>query len=215
MKLYAAFALAAVLMPAGLLAQDRDFLTADEVDQVREAQEPNARLKLYAEFARQRVALVEQLLSRDKPGRSLLIHDTLEDYGKIIDAIDTVADDALQRKVPIQEGMAAVATMEKDLAARLEKLQAANPKDMDRYAFVLQNSIDATKDSAELSAEDLNQRATQVAAKAAHEQKELESMSSSKEVAQQHTEQKKAEEKKRKAPTLRRKGEVLPQDQQK
>lgn len=189
-------------------AQDRDFLTADEADQIREAQEPNARLGLYVKFAQTRIELLKQMLAKEKAGRSALIHDTLEDYTHIIEAIDTVADDALKRKLDIAEGMKLVASAEKDMAAELEKMTANKPKDFARYEFALQQAIETTQDSAELSASDLQQRSTDVATREAKEKKEREAMTGTAEVKQKKAAEQKAEQTTRKVPTLRRKGEV-------
>jgi hypothetical protein len=202
--------LAACLAPA--IAQERDFLTAAEADQIREVQEPNERLQLYLKFARERVELIKQLLAKEKPGRSGLVHDTLEDYTHIIEAIDTVADDALQRKIDVAEAMKVVAPAEKEMAAELRKLTEKRAPDYSLYEFAMSQAIETTDDSAELSAEDMSSRAAQVQKREQQEKSELESMMSTKEAAEKKAAEKKEQEHKRKVPTLRRKGEVLPKD---
>ena len=206
----------AVLVAALLLgpaaAQQRDFLTADEADQVRLAQEPNARLQLYASFAKQRVALINNLLASKKAGRSMVIHDALEDYTEIIDAIDIVADDALERKADISEGLKAVSEAQKEMLAALNQIEAKDPKDVARYEFVLKQAIETTEDSLELAQQDLGTRAADVAARQAREDKEREALLTPTELNERQAAAKKEAEKqkeqKRKAPTLRRKGET-------
>jgi hypothetical protein len=195
---------------------DRDFLTADEIDQVRLAQEPNDRLKLYSTFARQRVDMITQMVAKEKPGRSAFIHSTLEDYTRIIEAIDTVTDDALRRSgtVDLTIGMKAVADAEKEMLAALQKIEEAEPSDLARYKFVLTNAIEATEDSLELASEDLAKRKHDVNAKELEQRKKREALMTPTEVeSRRAAEKKEAEEEqkqKRKAPTLRRKGEVAP-----
>jgi hypothetical protein len=203
-----------LLTGAALLAQ-RDFLTADEADQVREAQEPDKRLSLYTIFARQRLDQVQSLVKQQKLGRSGMIHDLLEEYGNIVDAIDTVADDALGRKLDISAGVKAVASAEKDFLPVLEKIQASQPKDLDRYDFVLKQAIDSTRDSLETANEDLGKRSKEVAEREQREKKEHEGMMQPKDrEAQKAADAKSAgDQNKRKKPTLLKPGETLPGQQ--
>lgn len=203
-----------LLLAAPLFAQ-RDFLNADEIDQIKEAQDPVERLKLYAKFAKLRVELVQNVFSKDKPGRSLQMHDALEDYSKILDAIDDVTDDALLRKLEVKLGLEAVVTAEKQALPILQKIQNSQPRDLSRYDFALKQAIETTQDSLEASQSDLGKRSREVEARETREKKELEHLG-----AQTDPDAKKAEEEKkadssgdqqqapkRKAPTLKRPGE--------
>ena len=159
------------LLLAAPMAAQRDFLTADEIDQIREAQEPNLRLKLYADFAKLRVDLVRNLLGKEKPGRSILIHDSLDEYSKILDAIDTVADSAAEHKTDIHLGLAAVAATEKAILPMLKQIAENRPKDLERYDFALTQAIDTTSDSLDLAEEDLSKRAGEVEERQAAQKK--------------------------------------------
>jgi hypothetical protein len=192
-----------------LASQKRDFLTAEEADKVRQAQDPNLRLPLYLTFAKDRMAQINQLISRDRAGRSALLHDLLEDFTKIIEAIDTVADDALLRKVDITKGMALVVPAEESLLVALKKVDEAQLADKTRYSFVLNDAIAATKDSIELSKENLGDLSKDVLAKQQKEEEERQADLTPAE-AKQRQDAKAKDDKQKKAPTLRRPGDPPP-----
>ena len=202
--------LMAPLLMLPLAAQQRDFLTPDETDQLREVQEPNARLGLYTKWALLRLDEIEQMVASNKAGRAAFIHDLLEDYGHIVEAMDTVADDALRRKVAIDAGVTALTASEKDMLTRLQKIRDAKPRDLARYEFVLADAIDTTQDSLELNQADLPGRAATVAAKEAKEKEERLATMTPAEAKERKAEEKKTAPPKKKGPTLMRPGEKLP-----
>jgi hypothetical protein len=199
-------------------APARDFLTTDEADQIRLTQETNARLVKYAEFARQRVELASQLAQEGKAGRTTRIHEALDDYIRIIEAMDTVADDALLRRVDIAKGISSVIESQEEFLAALEALQESEPEDMARYRFVLETAIDTTADSLEINQEDLADRRSDVVADDEQDRRNMEALmtpESVKERSAANAAEDEAEaEEKRRIPTLLREGETLPSERQ-
>lgn len=207
--------LAAALCAACVLAQDRDFLTPNEVDQVREAQEPNERLALYVHFAAERMDLLKQYLAKDKPGRSIFIHNTLEDYNSIIEAIDSVSDDALTRHVPIDKGTLAVISAEKAFLDQLQKIKDNPARDYERYRFVLDQAMATTSDSRDLAMQDTQKRTSDLTAEDQKERKEREAVMSASEAKsrREQREQNSDSQEQKKVPSLYRPGEKKPNPQ--
>lgn len=139
----------------------RDFLTPDEVEQLRLVQEPEPRLQLYLKFARQRVDMLEQLFARRQIGRSGLIHDTLEQVTQIVEAIDMNIDDAIRRQKPIEK-LDGVVSAQKELLAKLESMAQKEEPDRARYQFALEQAVETLRDSIEMNEQDLKERTLSV-----------------------------------------------------
>ena len=200
--------------PVAAPAQDKDFLTSTEIEVLRDTQEIPARLQLYLKFAEQRLDRLDATFKLTKAGRSGLLHDLLEQYGKIVDAIDAVVEDALRRDREI-DSVALVAEAEKKMLVRLEAWRDSQPHDIARYQFVLDTAIDSTRDSIEMNQEDLKDRKRTVGTQDQKEKKEREAMRTSeapskegaKDAATKAEETKDPAKAPRKAPTLYKKGE--------
>lgn len=211
----------AAILASGIPAfAQRDFLTADEVEKVREAQEPNDRLKLYVLFARQRIDQLQRLLEKEKKGRSLMARQLLEDYANIIDAADTVSDDAVKRGTDITLGMVALRDAENRMLGQLQKIKERGPSDLDLYNVALTEALAATTDSLDLSKEDAGSRAAALNSKDKEQKEEAEKVLAAEEKGGKTSEQARVngdvgagvDKPKRKAPTLYRPGEK-PDDQ--
>lgn len=196
----------------------RDFLTSDEVEKVREAQEPNARLKLYVLFARQRLDQLQRLLGKEKKGRSLEARELLEDYTNIIDALDTVSDDAVKRGVDITVGATTVRDAEGRMLGQLQKIKDRAPADLDLYNVALTEALAATTDSLDLSKEDPGARATKLNNEDKKQKEEAEKVLEAEETKGKTPEQARVagdvktgdDKPQRKPPTLLRPGEKPP-----
>lgn len=201
------------LSPSLLSGQSRDFLSTDEVEQVRATQEPNARMLLYTKFAEARLFQVEDLLKKETPGRSVLIHDLLEDFVDILDTIDTVAEDALLNNWDIRAGTEELVKRQTVLAQKLKQIDAMNLSDRGRYQFQLQMALDTIDDSLELAQEDLTKRKGSVLAKDKDEKTRREALrtpqdaAEREEAARKQAEHDKKTGRSRKPPTLYKPGE--------
>jgi hypothetical protein len=210
-------AIIGLALAAGALGQEylgeKDFLTQHEIDIIRETQEPNERVATYLHFAALRIELVSQLLAKNEEGRGGKIHDNLEQYGRILEAIDAVVEDGLVRDVDLAKAYEAQLAQEAEFLAKLKAIEDSEPEDVWRYEFVLEDAIEITSDSLELASEDSGERKRTIleaddAERAAREKATSDAKRAELEKSKGKVEEKEAELD-RKRPTLLKKGETV------
>jgi hypothetical protein len=142
--------------PAAAQLGGREPLNQKEIDDLREvAQEPDKRLKMMVQFARARLATIEQLRGdpRFAADRGPRVHDLLEDFTKLVDEIGDNIDDYADRKADLRKPLKTVIEGDTEFQLKLRALKEQGPgaggkaRETEDYSFVLQSAMDGVNNS--------------------------------------------------------------------
>lgn len=146
----------------GAQVKNRDPLTEQEVDQMRETADfPNKRLELMIGFARARVKSIEDLQAASKipPDRPAKIHDLLQDFLALLDEIDDNIDMYGSHKTDMRKGLKLLIEADSEWQLQLRQFKEQSPpEELQQYSFVLANAKDAVSDSAKDTRETLEEQ---------------------------------------------------------
>lgn len=143
--------LAISLLSTAWAQRRRDPLTPLEADALRDAaQEPSDRLKLYIEFARNRLTSLEQMRADPKvTDRAQQTHDRLQDFLDVYDEMNDNIDTFVGRKSDLRKPLKGVIEADAEFQAKLRALKSsldANKGEAKQYDFLL-TSVLETVDS--------------------------------------------------------------------
>ncbi|MGA3053020.1 MAG: hypothetical protein ABSD63_02330 [Candidatus Korobacteraceae bacterium] len=142
--------------------RDRDPLNEKEVDQMRESADfPDKRLELMINFARARMASIDQLRAdaKNAKDRPMQIHDLLQDFSSLLDEIDDNVDMYASHKTDMRRGLKLLIEADSEWALKLRGLKDQSPpEELEQYSFVLANARDAVSDSADGARKELQEQ---------------------------------------------------------
>ena len=150
----ARFVLALSLLSTVWAQRRRDPLNPNEADLLRDAaQEPAARLKLYIQFARTRLASLEQMRADPKTtDRAQQTHDLLQDFLDVYDEMDDNIDTFVERKSDLRKPLKAIVEADNEFQAKLRALKSslnASKEEASQYDFVLTNVLETLDSSSQ------------------------------------------------------------------
>lgn len=142
------FAALAVFPIARMHAQEskRDYLTTLEADKIRDAEQPALRIKLFVEFAADRLKKFHYELARPSSERMRAerLNSLLNAYTGCVDDAAELIDLGREQQADIRAGIKELQKRAKEFLPQLEKL-ATEGTDLALYKDTLQDAIEATK----------------------------------------------------------------------
>jgi hypothetical protein len=128
---------------------EKDYLSQEEADKIREEQEPADRIKLYISFAQDRLEKFEYEVAR--PTKEAQYDDILNNLmngyvGCVDDAADQI-DAAQSKQADVREAVKMMKAKDSEFLARLQKLDQGSGADFEAYRFTLEDAIEGTKEA--------------------------------------------------------------------
>ena len=130
----------------------REPLTSVEIDQLRDAMlDPIVRLKLYVDFARDRMNKLEQMRADPKTtDRAAQTHDMLADFLAIYDELNDNIDMYVGRKDDIRKPLKLIIEADTEFQSKLRAIKDSAHTDAAearQYEFLLTNAIETVDSS--------------------------------------------------------------------
>jgi hypothetical protein len=152
-RLIAATLLVLIAVASGAEQHHRDPLNAREVDQLRDAaQDPETRLKLYVEFARARLAKLEQVRADQKlADRTEQTRAALQDFVDVYDELSLNVDTYADRGADLRKALRPVIEGDTEFGAKLRAFKASlasSREEVENYEFLVASALEAVDEGA-------------------------------------------------------------------
>jgi hypothetical protein len=128
--------------------EKKDYLTDAEGDRIRDAVTPPERMKLFVEFAGDRLKKFQYELTRTVPEgrRSEILNGLLNAYAGCIDDAADQIEVAREKQVDIRTSLKIMQTKGKEYLEALQKINEGGPE-YNTYKDTLQDAIEGTQDA--------------------------------------------------------------------
>jgi hypothetical protein len=151
-RLAAGLLAAALLVAAGKSApaqEKKDYLTDSEADKIRDAMTPSERIKLYMDFADDRIKKLKYTLAHpssfDK-NRSEELNGLINAYSGCVDDAADLIGLAHEKQQDIRDGLKVLKAKTAEFIVYLQGLDKTGPE-LESYKDTLDDAIEATQDA--------------------------------------------------------------------
>ena len=145
--LLASFLLAAPPLLRAGAQQQKDYLSAVEADKIRDAETVNERIKLFLNFADDRLKKFQYELEHPSSNRhGDMLNSLLNAYVGCVDDAADLIQLGLEKQDNIRQGIDLMTSRTKEFLVVLEKLSTDGPE-RDLYKDNLDDAIDGTRDA--------------------------------------------------------------------
>jgi chromosome segregation ATPase len=129
--------------------QPQDYLTSSEADKIRDAETPSDRLKLFMDFADDRLKKLKYTLAHPDEfprNREEELNGLINAYSDCIDDASEIVDLAHQKQQDIRAGLKVVKAKTQEFLTYLQDLSKTGTE-LDKYKENLDDAIEATQDA--------------------------------------------------------------------
>jgi hypothetical protein len=147
-RLTLAVGLSAVL--AGLAAAqgvEKDYLSAVEADKIRDAETPNEKIKLFMQFADDRLKKFQYELEHpSQTNHTQMLNYLMNAYVGCVDDASDLMQEGVQKQLNVRAGIDLIAGKTKEFLEILKKIQSAG-KEIEVYKENIEDAIEGTQDA--------------------------------------------------------------------